>query len=204
MALKAILAGYGTLAAVALAGVQVGTGGGVPVWLALAATVALFIGPDLQVRAVATARRRDMRRVLAAYLDWVGCCLAGGRGVPEALRLSARIGHSPALDRIRAAVDGAATLGTTPWQALGELGERTGVDELRDLAAPLGLVAEEGAKVRASLLARAETMRQRELAELEATAGIRSQTMILAQVPLFVAFLIYLIYPALTRVLTIT
>ena len=45
--------------------------------------------------------------------------------------------------------------GHHPWTALGALGDELDIDELRDLAAALALVAEDGAKVRDSLAARA-------------------------------------------------
>jgi hypothetical protein len=64
----------------------------------------------------------------------------------------------------------------------------------------LALVADDGAKVRASLSARAETMRHRELAEIEGGAGEKSQSMLIAQLLLCVGFLIFLIFPAGMRV----
>src|SRR2546430_2310858 len=52
--------------------------------------------------------------------------------------------------------------GTSQWEALGQLGDQLGIEELKDLAASLALVADDGAKVRESLGSRAETMRHRE------------------------------------------
>jgi tight adherence protein C len=70
------------------------------------------------------------------------------------------------------------------------------VSELKDLSAALSLVAEDGAKVRESLTARAASLRRRELADLEGQAGERSQSMLVAQMLLAGAFLIFLMYPA--------
>jgi CHASE3 domain sensor protein len=92
--------------------------------------------------------------------------------------------------------------GVTPWMALGELGKETGVAELRDLSAALELVADDGAKVRQSLAARAASLRRRELADAEGRAQARSQSMLVAQMLLAIGFLIFLIYPAITRVLS--
>ena len=97
--------------------------------------------------------------------------LAGGRGVPEALMAASEIGSGWALGRIRDALASARITGQTPWQALGSLGEEVSVDELRDLAAALSLVAEDGAKVRESLTARAVSLRRRELADLRGPGG---------------------------------
>ena len=75
------------------------------------------------------------------------------------------------------------------------LGEEVRVEELRDLAAALSLVADDGAKVRESLSARAASLRRRELADLEGQAGEKSQSMLVAQMLLCAGFLIFLTYP---------
>ena len=90
--------------------------------------------------------------------------------------------------------------GISQWQALGSLGEELGVEELKDLSASLALVADDGAKVRESLASRAETMRHRELAEIEGSAGEKSQSMLVAQLLLCAGFLVFLIFPAAMRV----
>lgn len=178
----------------------VGTSPAIPVWLALACAALFFFLPDAEVRRDARAKRRDFRRVVAAYLDLVAMSLSGGRGLPEALKSAAEVSDGWALLRIRSALADARITGLTQWQALGRLGEEVGVDELRDLSTSLALVADDGAKVRASLSARAETMRHRELAEIEGSAGEKSQSMLIAQLLLCVGFLIFLIYPAGMRV----
>jgi len=61
--------------------------------------------------------------------------------------------------------------------------------------AALSLVAEDGAKVRESLTARAVSLRRRELADLEGQAGEKSQSMLVAQMLLCAGFLIFLTYP---------
>ncbi|RMI30716.1 type II secretion system F family protein [Streptomyces triticirhizae] len=172
----------------------------VPVWLALAFAGLFFFLPDLEVRRDAKAKRRDFRRVVAAYLDLVAMSLAGGRGLPEALKAAAEVSDGWALKRIQTALADARITGLTQWQALGRLGDEVGVDELKDLSTSLALVADDGAKVRASLSARAETMRHRELADIEGSAGEKSQSMLIAQLLLCMGFLIFLIFPAGMRV----
>ena len=109
---------------------------------------------------------------------------------------ASEIGSSWAMRPDRDALTNARITGQTPWQALGNLGEEVGVDELRDLSAALGLVAEDGAKVRESLTARAASLRRRELAEMEGQAGERSQSMLVAQMLMAAGFMVFLIYPA--------
>ncbi|MCT9139389.1 type II secretion system F family protein [Streptomyces violarus] len=172
----------------------------IPVWLALMFAAVFFFLPDLEIRRDAAEKRRDLRRVIGAYLDLVSMSLAGGRGLPEALMAAAEISDGWANQRIRNALSDARITGISQWQALGQLGEELGVEELKDLSASLALVADDGAKVRESLASRAETMRHRELADIEGSAGEKSQSMLVAQLLLCAGFLVFLIYPAAMRV----
>ncbi|MEU9447163.1 type II secretion system F family protein [Streptomyces sp. NPDC048277] len=172
----------------------------IPVWLALVCAALFFFLPDLEVRRDAAEKRRDLRRVIGAYLDLVSMSLAGGRGLPEALMAAADVSDGWANQRIRNALADARITGVSQWQALGALGEELGVEELKDLSASLALVADDGAKVRESLASRAETMRHRELAEIEGSAGEKSQSMLVAQLLLCAGFLVFLIFPAAMRV----
>ncbi|GHE12153.1 type II secretion system F family protein [Streptomyces alanosinicus] len=172
----------------------------IPVWLALLCAALFFFLPDLEVRRDAADKRRDLRRVIGAYLDLVSMSLAGGRGLPEALMAAAEISDGWANQRIRNALADARITGHSQWHALGMLGEALGVEELKDLSASLALVQDDGAKVRESLASRAETMRHRELAEIEGSAGEKSQSMLVAQLLLCAGFLVFLIYPAAMRV----
>jgi Flp pilus assembly protein TadB len=128
--------------------------------------------------------------------------LSGGRGVPEALEVASSVSTYWGMARIRDKLRNARLQGVTPWSALGELGQELAIDELRDLASALTLVAEDGAKVRDSLFARASSMRQRELADAEGRAAARSQSMVVAQMLLAIGFLTFLIYPAVARLLS--
>jgi Flp pilus assembly protein TadB len=187
----------------ALVGAATGSSFGlVPLWVGLTGALIGGVLPTSQVKGAAETRRRDFRHVVSSFLDLVAMNLSGGRGVPEALQTAARISDSWAMLRIRECLQTARLQGVTPWAALGQLGNELRVDELRDLAAALGLVAEDGAKVRDSLYARSESMRQRELADAEGRAQAQSQSMLVAQLLLCVGFLLFLIYPAIARVIT--
>lgn len=174
---------------------------GVPVAVAPLVAVVAAALPKLEVRRRAAGRRRDFRHVIGSFLDLVAMSLAGGRGVPEALQSASELSQGWAMVRIRDTLIAARLRGETPWAALGQLGEEVRIDELRDLAAALALVAEDGAKVRESLAARAGSMRRRELAESEGRAGEKSQSMLVAQLLLAVGFLLFLVYPAMVTVL---
>jgi len=194
----------GMVGAFAAAGVVIGLGyfyvtftlhGGSAGWGLVFAAIFFFM-PDVELRGQVEKRQRDFRHAIGAFLDLVAMNLSGGRGVPEALMAASEIGDGWAFWRIRDALANARITGQTPWQALGVLGEEVQVNELKDLSAALSLVAEDGAKVRESLTARAVSLRRRELADLEGQAGEKSQSMLLAQMLLAAAFLVFLMYPA--------
>jgi hypothetical protein len=168
----------------------------IPIWVGLVCATVFFFLPDLELKQMVDKRRRDFRHAIGAFLDLVAMNLSGGRGVPEALMAASEIGEGWAMWRIRDALANARITGQTPWQALGVLGDEVKVDELRDLAGALSLVADDGAKVRESLTARAASLRRREIADLEGQAGERSQSMLVAQMLMCAGFMVFLIYPA--------
>ncbi|MGW2817741.1 type II secretion system F family protein [Streptomyces sp. NPDC001415] len=191
---------FGPLVFVIVATLGFGSSPIIPVWLALLCGAVFFFLPDLEIRRDAADKRRDLRRVIGAYLDLVAMNLAGGRGLPEALMAAAEVSDGWALRRLRNTLADARITGTSQWLALGRLGEELGVEELKDLSSSLALVADDGAKVRESLASRAETMRHREMAEIEGAAGEKSQSMLVAQLLLCAGFLVFLIFPAAMRV----
>lgn len=182
------------------AGIGFDPGIAIPLWLALLGGLLGGLLTRSQLASSAKERRRDFRHVVSAFLDLVAMNLAGGRGVPEALQAASAISDDWGMVRLRDTMEAARLQGVTPWAALGDLGEEMAVEELRDLAAALALVAEDGAKVRDSLSARAASMRQRELADAEGRAAQQSQSMLVAQLLLAVGFLLFLIYPALAGI----
>ena len=173
----------------------VAVGYGTPVWLGLLIAMFFFVLPDLTLRQEAADKRRDFRHVIGSFLDLVSMNLAGGRGVPEALVAAVSVGDGWAMARLRVTLTNARLAGYTQWEALGRLGDELDIAELRDLSSALTLVADDGAKVRSSLTARAATMRRRELADVEGAANERSQSMLVAQMLLCTGFLIFLGYP---------
>jgi len=172
-----------------------------PLGLALLFALVCALLPLAAVRREAARRRQDFRHAVGAFLDLVSMNLAGGRGVPEALTAAASIGGGWPFARLRDTLAFARLQGLTPWAALGRLGDEVGLNELRDLSAALTLVADDGAKIRASLAARAATLRRRELAEMEGKAGQRSQSMLVAQMLIVLGYLLFLAYPAVSRIL---
>jgi tight adherence protein C len=204
---KAIGAAAGFLAPTLLSAVAAALGVRLPIvptlLVAIIGAAIGFVLPDLRVAERAATRRADLRRALGCYLDLVAMSLAGGRGIPEALPTAAAVGSGWAFQLLGSTVATARSTGSTPWEALGRLGEETGLPELQDLGSALALVAHDGAKVRESLTARASTQRRRLLAEAEGDAKKANQSMSMAQIVLAAGFLLFLGYPAVVNVLSL-
>lgn len=153
------------------------------------------------VATAAEQRRRQFRRALSAYLELVARSLMGGTGVPEALPAAANIGTGWPFRLVSETLDRARAIGTSAWGELGALGEHIGVDELRDLATALALVGQDGARIAATLVARASTLRRREIADIDGRAKERDTSMRMAMVVVSFGFLLFLLYPAVTNIL---
>lgn len=161
----------------------------------------LFLAPDLSVRATARQRRKELRHTLSVFLNLVVIALVSGAGIHQAL---ADAGASPqgwGAAQLRRALMAAEVGRRNVWHELGELGARTDVSELAELAATVSLAYSEGAKIRISLEAKASAMRTRGLAEVDGAAQSATERMSLPVVVLFAGFLIFIGYPALENVL---
>lgn len=187
------------LAVLALAGISV------PFELPAALLVALGAGGALLPNAVlageARVRRRSFIHALSAFLDLVAVNLAAGRGVEGALDTAAAAGQGWAFGEIRQALYRAKVMGDTPWSGLDRLGEEVGIADLRELAASVSLAGDNGAKVRTSLAAKAQSLRVKGLAEVEAAAQSASERMSLPVILLLCGFVLFIGYPAIARVL---
>ncbi|GAB3474737.1 type II secretion system F family protein [Nocardiopsis coralliicola] len=185
--------------ALSAAGVAIAPLYGALIWLLFAGV--LWLAPDLALADDAAKRRTEMRHTISAFSDLVVIALAGGAGVTGALESAARTGGE-AMGRIRSALRAAAVRREDPWTALRALGERYGLEEFDELAASLQLAGTDGARVRTSLAAKADSLRTRHLAALEADALAATERMSLPVVLLFAGFLLLIGYPALSLVLT--
>jgi len=179
-------------------------GAPLPLSLLLIASLALlvvgFMLPVLQLRTRAKMKRREFRTSLSAYLDLVSIMLAGGAGIESALVAASRVGDGPTFQLIAGSLDVARATRRSPWEILAIEGERIGIDELPELAATIKLGGEQGARMTASLVAKASSMRAKQLAEIEADANAATERMGLPMVLLFMGFLVLLGYPAMQMI----
>jgi Flp pilus assembly protein TadB len=169
--------------------------------VALGAAVAGFALPDRQVRTAARRRRAHLRYTVGALLNLVAINLAGGAEVEEAIHNATRLGDSWGFTLLRQHLDRARLARTKVWAAWAQLGEDLDVPELRQLAQQVAIAGDEGARMRQALVAMAGSMRDRELAEAELRAGEASEHMVLPLTLLGGGFLLFLVIPALSRVL---
>ena len=195
----------GALVPVLLAALVIVNGVAVPVGgvvvVALVAACGGFLLPDLLLRDAARHRRRAFSAALSSYLDLVNVVLAGGSGTETALEAAAEAGDGWAFVELRSALSRSRALRRSPWDCLADLGDELGIAELQELAASVRLAGQQGARVRASLAAKAASLRGHQLASIEAAAQSASERMALPTVLLFTGFLLFIGYPAVAEIL---
>lgn len=174
----------------------VGLPTGAPLAVALIAGAALFLAPDVDVRKEAKKRRAEFSEQLSIFLDLVSLKMAGHAAAAAALPEAAQRGGGWPMMLIRDTLFRARMSGQDEWDALGQLGERIAVPDLRELGALVKLVSDDGAQVRDTLTARAASMRRARLADEEGNAEERNQSMRLAHMLIAVGFMIFVGYPA--------
>jgi Flp pilus assembly protein TadB len=167
----------------------------------LALAAAGFILPSQLARTDAAKLREQIRYATSALLDLVAVMLAAGAGQEEAFTLAASTGTGPGHDQLRSALAAAHTTHAPVWDSLNELGTRTGVRELTELAATSSLAGTEGARIRATLTTKAASLRARLLSTAEAKAASATERMGLPTVLLMAGFLVFTCYPALAKVM---
>ena len=165
---------------------------GLTTLLAVALSVAGFVFPDLGLAEQIERRRRDFRHSLSAYLDLVTIILAGGGGLETALGTAAEAGDGWAFTEIRDALRKARLSGRSAWDLFDELGQELGVNELCELAASAHLAGDQGARIRASLAAKADSMRSNQTAAIEAQAESATEKMLLPVVTLVVGMILFI------------
>jgi tight adherence protein C len=173
-----------------------------PLWIGLLLGIVGVVSPVASLRARARTARRAARRAIGSFLDLIVLCLAGGMGIESALHAAAGISAQSVTRQLATALNVARDSGRPPWSAFDALGRRLGLDELVELAAALNLAGREGARIRATLTAKAAAMRRRELSAEESEANKATDRLFLPGVLLLVGFLVFIGYPAVTRILT--
>lgn len=134
---------------------------------------------------------------LSSYFELVALGRLGDRGPVEALMHPATLGDSWAYERIRRAMDEALLRGDMPWDGLERLARSMGVRELRDLGQILTTAGESGASIVSTLRAKAQSIREAQLAAQRTRASIRSDRMDVPLTLMAMAFIAFLAFPGL-------
>ena len=138
----------------------------------LAAGAVGFFGPNEYVRRLASRRQREIARGLPNALDLLVVCVESGLGLDQAiLQVSKELEHAhPDISEEFGFVNLELKAGKRRVEALRNLAERTGVDDLKKLVAVLIQADRFGTGVAQSLRAHADFMRiqARQVAEEKA------------------------------------
>jgi len=138
----------------------------------LAAGAAGFFGPNEYVRRLAAKRQKEIARGLANALDLLVVCVESGLGLDQAiLQVSKELEHAhPEISEEFGFVNLELKAGKRRVDALRNLAERTGVDDLKKLVAVLIQADRFGTGVAQSLRAHSDFMRvqARQIAEEKA------------------------------------
>jgi Flp pilus assembly protein TadB len=169
--------------------------------LTLLTGMAGFQLPDALVRARARRLRMTFLFSFSSFLDLTNVLLSGGAGMETALVAASEAGDGVAFARIREALVRARTTHRSPWQELQRMGESLGIDVVTEVGSSIQLAGEHGARVRGSLAKRAESVRHKQSAEVEAAANAATERMGLPMVLLFLGFLVLIGYPAAEQML---
>jgi Flp pilus assembly protein TadB len=157
--------------------------------------------PVVELRRAAAERRRQVRAVVASFVDLVIMGLAGGVGVDGAVLAAAQASPAWGARRMTSALLAARERGAPPWTALERLGADLGVQELVELAAVVQLAGTEGSRIRQALESRSAALRRHAQAEAESAANAMTERLFAPGALLLVGFLIFIGYPALQRIL---
>ncbi len=168
--------------------------------LSLAGAAGGWLLPDFRLREQVERRRKAFGHALSAYLDLVNVILAGGGGIETALVAAADAGDGWAFTQLRHALHRAERINQPLWAAFDDLGTKLGIGELRDLASSIGLAGAQGARIRASLAVKADTLRAHQIAQTEAAAEATTERMNLPTAVLLLGFFLFIVFPAVAAI----
>ncbi|WP_103528991.1 type II secretion system F family protein [Streptomyces sp. SM12] len=176
----------------------------VPVGGSLVAAVLVWFGADAEARRDAAARRVEFRLVVASLLERAALTRAANVGPLDALARVAEVGDSWPCRQIREALERERMAGGSPWQALADLADTTGVKELSRPAQSFQLAGEASATVQATLQAQAYALRSALATDAKARANVVTERMVWPVAGLTLTFMVAIGYPAFVTILSAT
>ena len=194
------------LAAPGLSAIALALGLDPPVVISAGGAIALgalgAMVPPVVVRSGAKARRDDFTYALSGFLDLVAVEMAGGRGVDQALEAAAGTGQGWAFAELRRVLAQAQLRGEAPWDAFDRLGAELAIPQLRELGASVRLAGTDGARITASIGAKAKSLRNHAQSRMEAEAHAASELMSVALMVLLGGLVLFVGYPAAVSILS--
>lgn len=169
----------------------------IPVWLALAGTVVMVVVPFRQVRRDATEARAGFTHALSAFCDVAAMALSAGQETHGALFEAAAAGSGPAFDELTNALHTGFLAGQSPGESLQQLGSDLGIEDLVELGGTIALAETEGAPVSETIAAKARSIRERLIGDIERTAAAATERMAIPGAMLMIGFLWFIAFPAL-------
>ncbi len=164
--------------------------------LALVGMVGGYVVPDLDLKQKAATRRKEFTEVLTGFVGLIAVSISGGGGVNTAMLDATSIGEGWCFDMIRRSLDESFLLGESPWTGFERLGRQLNLLPLVELAGALALAGNSGARVVDTLRARAESGRDKELADALSTAERKSESMGIPIGAMLLGWFLFLGYPA--------
>jgi len=173
----------------------------VPILIATVAAPCAAIVPVASLVSRARDRRRHFRVVIGSFVDLVVLSLAGGVGIEGALLAASQVSDDWAAARMSKALSRARDAGQSPWAGLAQLGSDIAVPELVELSTMLELAGTEGTRIRQALSSRAVSLRRHEQADAESAANAMTERLFLPGALLLFGFLLFIGYPAFSRII---
>ena len=175
-----------------------------PTMLPVAGAAGAIAGWVLAVQVLhdqAAKARRTLALALAAWTQMAALMIRAGIKDEQAMRRAAAAGDHWTFRMLADAMDRAVANQAELWSGLDDLGHEVDVTEIRQLAAELRLTETAGGTPTEALLARADALRQDELAnQLSATKAAQlKQDIVLGA--LAVVLVVYVIYPTVRTLL---
>jgi len=172
--------------------------------LVFGATVAaavMFWTPVVSTAAAAKIARAETRAALAMFLELAGTSFAAGGGVEQSLNDAAAIGDGLTFAKLRAALSEAQLTRTPVPAVFARLADELDSPDLAQLAASLSLTGSEGARIKDALAAKAQVLRGRQLADVQAAAEVATERTGVPIGLMFFAFMIAIGFPSVVKVL---
>jgi len=159
-----------------------------------------YLAPDLIMWGRARERQMVIRRALPDVLDQMTICVESGLGFDQALQRVSERGSGPLAEELQRALS-ELTVGIPRREALGNLVERTDVDELRRFVVAVRQADEYGLPVARVLRVQASQLRmQRRLAAEERAMKMPVKIVFPLVLCIFPALFVVLLGPAVIRI----